>query len=153
MPSHRPIDPSAANHQPWKFIFVTDSAVKEKLVDACRGQKFIADAPLIIVGCGYPEESYTKQGAKTGGWASVDVDIAIALDHFSLAAITEGIGTCWIGAFETHLVRGVLGIPEDVRITALMTCGYPDDPTIFAPVPENKRKQLDDIICENRYRD
>ena len=54
--------PSGSNRQPWKFILVTDPAMKKKLVPACRGQAFIAEAPVVIVACGYPYQSYPRQG-------------------------------------------------------------------------------------------
>jgi nitroreductase len=43
--------PSARNMQPWNFIVVTDS---EKLKDLCKGidAKFLANVPVVIVGCG-----------------------------------------------------------------------------------------------------
>jgi len=42
--------PSAKNRQEWKFIVVTDEKVRKDLVPACRGQKFIAEAPVVIAG-------------------------------------------------------------------------------------------------------
>ncbi|MBP7068901.1 MULTISPECIES: nitroreductase family protein [Methanothrix] len=32
--------------------------------------------------------------------------MTIAVDHMSLAAIEEGLGTCWIGAFTEDQVKG-----------------------------------------------
>ena len=46
----------------------------------------------------------------------IDVQLAIALDHISLAAVEVGLGTCWIGAFNEDKVKEILGIPEDVRV-------------------------------------
>jgi len=83
--------PSACNYQPWRFVLVTDPKLKEQLVDAARGQKFIAEAPVVVVGVGFPGEAYKKMG---GEGNSVEIDIAIALDHLMLAAAEEGLGTC-----------------------------------------------------------
>ena len=41
--------PSAGNMQPWGFVAVRDRAVKEALVEASRGQAFIATAPVVFV--------------------------------------------------------------------------------------------------------
>ena len=56
---------------------------------------------------------------------SYQLDIAIALDHISLAAVEAGLGTCWIGAFNEDKVKEILGIPEEVRVVELLPIGYP----------------------------
>ena len=38
------------------------------------------------------------------------VDLAIAVDHMTLKATEEGLGTCWIGAFQQDRVKDILGI-------------------------------------------
>ena len=78
------------------------------------------DAPLIVVGCGYTEKAYEKMG---GHGCSVDVDLAIALDHMSLAAVAEGLGTCWIGWIRQENVRRILDWPKSVVPIALITVG------------------------------
>lgn len=40
------------------------------------------------------------------------IDVAIAMDHMSLAVMAEGLGICWIGAFYDDKVKEILGIPE-----------------------------------------
>ncbi|MDP6380378.1 MAG: nitroreductase family protein, partial [Phycisphaerae bacterium] len=98
--------PSACNYQPWRFIVVTDAAVRQKVATACHGQAWMADAPVVIAGCGFPDEGYKHMGGKG---SSIDIDLAIALDHLTLAAAAEGLGTCWIEAFDEAAVKKVLG--------------------------------------------
>jgi nitroreductase len=133
--------PSANNEQPWKFIIVRDERMKQNLVSACRDQSFIAEAPLVIVACGLPNKSHI------GGYtSSVQVDVAIALDHLTLAAWAEGLGTCWIGAFYEKMVKRLLSIPNDVKVIALTPLGYPME------IPEKKpRKYLAEIICYDKF--
>jgi len=135
--------PSAINSQPWKFIIVTDEEIKRKLVQACNGQKFIAEAPLIIVGCGFPDEAY----ATIGGYMNSHViDVTIAMDHLMLAATSAGLGTCWIGAFKEEKIKEILGIPADVKVVALTPLGYPDEnPT------KRSRKDLAELVCYDRF--
>lgn len=130
--------PSACNYQPWRFIIVTDPAQRRALAQACRGQKFIAEAPVIIAGCGLTDESYTRMG---GYWSSCEIDVAIALDHLTLAAAAAGLGTCWIGAFSEADVKQVLGIPKNAKPVGLITMGYParDD---FASPGRKTREQI-----------
>lgn len=135
--------PSAKNYQPWKFIVVRDPAVRAALVPACRGQKFIAEAPVVICGCAVEEQVWKGMG---GYWSAEAVDLAIALEHMILAATAEGLGTCWIGAFVEADVKNVLGIPSGVKPIALTPIGYPAREA--SPRP---RKPIEEIVCYDRY--
>ncbi len=135
--------PSGSNSQPWKFIVVADEDAKRKLVQACNGQKFIAEAPLIVVGCGFPDDAYGTIGGYMNGYV---MDVTIAMDHLILAAASVGLGTCWIGAFKEEKVREVLGVPPDVKIVALTPLGYPDE----APA-KRSRKDLAELVCYDKF--
>ncbi|MBI2980052.1 MAG: nitroreductase family protein [Chloroflexi bacterium] len=41
--------PSGSNRQPWRFMVVRDKEVKDELRRMCLGQRFIAEAPVVIV--------------------------------------------------------------------------------------------------------
>ncbi|MBN2212069.1 MAG: nitroreductase family protein, partial [Sedimentisphaerales bacterium] len=129
--------PSACNLQPWRFIMATDAALRHKLAEASRGQTWMADAPLIVVGCGLTDQAYKKMA---GYFNSLEVDLAIALDHLSLAAVAEGLGACWIGAFDEAAVKKLLNVPDNVRVIALMPVGYPAKPELNYPLPNDRRK-------------
>ena len=135
--------PSACNFQPYRFVVVTDEEVRAQLALACRAQHFVARAPVVIVGCGVPDDAYKRMG---GHGNSVDVDVAIAMDHMTLAAAAEGLGTCWIGAFDEPQVRRILQIPDSVRVIALSPLGFP-----AAPGKPHRRKPLDDLICWDKW--
>ena len=134
--------PSACNNQPWKFIVVKDKKLKEKLITACKNQNFVGEASVVIVGCAI-NPSY-KMG---NGEYSYTIDLAIALEHMSLEAASLGLGTCWIGAFYQDQVKEILGVPEDVRVVALMPVGYPKELG-----SKTGRKPLSEIVCYNKYR-
>ncbi len=135
--------PSGKNFQPWKFIIVKDKALKEKLAQASAGQFFMAEAPIIIVGCGFPDNCYAHMGRYMKSWS---VDVTIALEHLILQAQEEGLGTCWIGSFEEEEVKAILNIPENVKVLALTPLGYPDEIPRF-----RRRKSLDEIISYDRF--
>jgi nitroreductase len=135
--------PSGKNIQPWKFIIVKDKVLKEKLAQASAGQFFMAEAPVIIVGCGFPDNCYAHMGRYMKSWS---VDVTIALEHLILQAQEEGLGTCWIGSFEEDEVKAILNIPENVKVLALTPLGYPDEIPRF-----RGRKSLDEIISNDRY--
>jgi nitroreductase len=129
--------PSANNRQEWKFVVVKDKALRGKLSDAAKGQRFVAEAPVVIVACAVETEKVMSCGQ-----LAYPIDLAIAVDHMTLKAVEEGLGTCWIGAFYEDKVKSAIGIPENVKIVALLPLGYP------ASVSSNyMRKPLDEIVC------
>jgi nitroreductase len=133
--------PSANNEQPWKLIVVREPEIKRKLAGVCYGQTFIAEADAVCVACGLPNRS------KIGGYVtSLYVDVAIAVDHLTLAAWRHGLGTCWIGAFDENAVKKLLDIPADVRVIVLTPLGYPASRGGSA-----RRKPLDEVVCWERY--
>jgi len=135
--------PTACNNQPFRIIVVKDKVLREKLGPACRGQKFIAEAPVVLVGCGREDQAYPKQG----GWMNTfAIDTTIVFDHITLAATALGLGTCWIGAFEEDAVRQVLGIPPTVRVVCLMPLGRPADAPAARP-----RKPLEALVAHDGW--
>jgi len=137
------LSPSGKNLQPWKFILVKDESLKQRLVEASVGQSFIAQAPVVIVACGFPDRCYSRMGNYMKSWP---VDVAIAVEHLILQAQEEGLGTCWIGAFEEKEVKSILNIPDDVRVLALTPLGYPVE------IPASRgRKELDEIISHESF--
>ena len=135
--------PSGSNRQPWRFVVVQEAETRERLSVACANQAFIAGAPVVIAGVGLMPERVMSCGIPGD-----PVDVAIAMEHLALAAVAEGLGTCWIGAFDQDQVRSVLGIPDSVKVIELMTLGYPAQ----AARPRAKsRKALSDIVSYDRW--
>jgi len=132
--------PSARNMQDWRFIVVSDPATRQRLAEAAKGQQFVAQAPLVIAACG------TSDLVMTCGQPAYAIDVAIALDHMTLAAASLGLGSCWIGAFYEDRVKQILAVPPEVRVVALLPLGYPAD--MPAPRP---RKSLEDIAAREHW--
>ena len=133
--------PSTANKQPWKVIVVQDTALKEQVMAASSYQTFLTEAPCLIVACGLPN------AGRIGGYASSTlVDVAIAMDHLTLAAHAEGLGTCWIGAFQEEEVKSALNIPDPVRVVAISPLGHPA--VRGGPF---RRKELPEVVCYDRW--
>ncbi len=137
--------PSASNRQPWKFVIVQDRNLRKRVMEASllynRTQPFIAEASAIIAGC-----ATNTSHIMPNGMHSYPIDLTIALDHISLQAVKEGLGTCWIGAYDQDKIREILHIPGDVTVVCLMTLGYPADTGA-----KSSRKSLEEIICYNYY--
>lgn len=135
--------PTAENYQPWKVVVVSDEDIKRRLVPACNNQRFVAEAPLVLVACGLPDEAYPIMG---GYMNSYPVDVAIVMDHLMLAAAAEGLGTCWIGSFKEEKVAEAIGASSEAKVVALTPIGFP------AEKPERTdRKNLAELVSYNRY--
>jgi nitroreductase len=129
--------PSASNRQEWRFVVVSDGVTKRKLAEAANNQVFIGEAAVVIVAC-----AETDGHVMRCGQACYPIDVAIALDHVTLAAVELGLGTCWIGAFDERRVKQILGIPAEVRVVALMPLGYPSD----SSMAKKNRLPFDEIV-------
>lgn len=140
--------PSACNFQPWHFVFVSDSSLRQTIARASFNQGWIAEAPLIVVGCSYPDQAYKRMG---GSRNSAEIDVAIALDHLTLAAVAEGLGTCWVGAFDEQAVKRHLNIPDLVEVVALTPLGYPTTPDLIRTLDSAHRKPPAEIFSYDRF--
>lgn len=129
--------PSAMNIQPVKFIVVTDPKVKEEVAETYP-LDWINKAPVIIVACGDHSESWVRDDGKD----YCDVDVAISVDHLTLAAVDQGLGTCWVCAFDKEACIKALDLPENLEPIAIIPMGYPID----QPIRDKKRKSLDETV-------
>jgi nitroreductase len=135
------IAPSAANRQEWKFVVVKDEETRIKLVEACMGQKFVGEAPILIAACSTESEKIMPCGQY-----AYSVDLSIALSYMTLQATELDLGTCWLGAYKENAVKKLLKIPDDIRIVGMITLGYPDES------PEAKpRKPIEEITSINSW--
>ncbi len=155
------VAPSWGNRQCWTYIIVTDEALRKKIVMRSetpiaeagttmasverrprRSREWIAQAPIIIVGCADPTKSGNKEEKPY-----YLLDMGISMEHLMLAAAEQGLGTCWIGGgFNESIVKEALGIPEDIRVVALTPLGYPDEAT-----EPRSRKTLEEMTCRDRW--
>lgn len=133
--------PSPHNEQEWKFVVVRDAEKRKKLAEAAMGQEFVGEAPVVIVAVALePEEVMSSEVPNYA------VGLAIAVDHMTLAAAEEGLGTCWIGAFSQNEVKEILKIPARYKVVVLLPLGFPAD----KPKPKS-RKNLEEIVCDENY--
>ena len=134
--------PSASNRQEWRFVVVRHPNTRRRLAEAANSQTFVGQAPIVIAAC-----AETDGHVMRCGQLCYPIDVAIALDHISLAATELGLGTCWIGAFNEQKVKEILGIPQEIRIVQLMPLGYPSDPSLT----RKSRLPFDRIVKHERW--
>ena len=105
-------------------MVVRNPETRKRLAMAANRQMFIGEAPVLIVCC-----AETDGHVMVCGQQCYPIDVAIAIDHLTPCAATEGLETCWIGAFDEGKVKEILDIPKGIRVVELLPLGYPRDPS------------------------
>jgi nitroreductase len=132
--------PSACNYQPWKFLVISSSAMLEK-VRACYQRDWFKNAPHILVILGLKNKAWSRS---YDGYNSIETDVAIAMTHIILAAENEGVGTCWIEAYNPALLKEAIDQGENQVIFGITPLGYPKPG--FQKSFKKNRKSLDEIV-------
>ncbi len=127
--------PSARNRQEWRFVAVTDGEKIAALAEAANGQSFVAGAPVVLAFCA------TKMHVMGCGVDAGVVDTSIPFSYATLAAVAEGLGTCWLGAFDQEKVRKLIGAPADVLVVGITPLGYPAETP-----PARSRRPFDEVV-------
>ena len=129
--------PTAANRQPLGLIVIKTAGRAEELKRIYSPDWFAVQPPVVVCACALPGQAWIRRDGKN----YADVDVTIAMDHLILAATAEGLGTCWIGAFDPSAAREVLGLPEGVEPVTFTPLGYPAD-----SAQPKRRKRFDQLI-------
>lgn len=137
------IAPTAANRQPFQLIVIHTMGREDELRHLYHREWFI-QAPIIICAVGLTSQAWVR-GADGANYA--EIDVAIALDHLILEATNQGLGTCWIAAYNPDAVRQALNLPEDVEPIAMTPLGYPAD----QPPSTKVRKPLSELVRYERW--
>jgi len=134
--------PTAANRQAMGLVVVHTKGREQALRSVYAADWFAKQPPIVVAACAVPAASWVRKDGK----CYADVDVAIAMDHLVLAATDEGLGTCWIGAFDPAAARTVLGLPDGVEPVAMTPLGYAAD----SPRPK-RRKPLEQLVHLERW--
>lgn len=136
--------PSAGNLQPWGFVVVREAETRARLARAAHDQAFIAEAPVAIVSCADVSRCRPRYAARAERYALIDTVFASLL--LLLAIVEEGLGACFVGAFEDSAVTRTLGLPRDVQPVAIIPVGHPAEP------PRRlRRRALADVVHRERW--
>jgi len=136
------VAPTACNNQPQKIYIAKSEDARKKLSSVCR---CTFDAPVILVVC-YDRTRDWKNKLQPG-YESGETDAAIVCTHMMLEAAELGIGSCWVGYFNADRVSQILGLPENVTVSALLPMGYPAEDA--KPLPLHSQfRELADIVTE-----
>lgn len=161
--------PTAGAMQLYTIIEVADQAIKDRLVDTCDHQPFIAKAPLVLLFLADYQrwwDVYTFTGAleraqalgrrtrklQVGDLMLACCDALIAAQNAVIAAESLGIGSCYIGDilenYEIH--RELFDLPPYVLPVAMLCFGHPaSDRPAANPTP---RHPAEFMVHTDRYR-
>jgi 5,6-dimethylbenzimidazole synthase len=132
--------PSPLNTQPWEFIVITSSDVKEKIfaeAERCRrwaleksGWKwldsyhvdFLKQAPVIVAVVGDPKKTGVDMFMEEGTMG-YQAACAAAIQNMHLAAHSFGLGSLWFTLFEKKALRNILEISDEKTPLALVLLG------------------------------
>ena len=127
--------PSATNMQPWHFVVARDREAKE----ACSFggfNRFACDASFVVIGL-YKQSEVVIEKLSL-------MDVSIALQNMVVAAWMQGVGSCWMGAFDERKLMDTLNLPADSRIVGAVAFGIPDeDPSQPAKKPMSEIVHFD----------
>jgi nitroreductase len=116
--------PSAANLQPLEFIVVDETKLKAEVFPCLKWAAYIA--PAGDPGPGEEPAAYIVTLANTKVREKMfEYDIGAAMENMLLAALAEGVGSCWMLSIDRDKLRAVLGVPDDYRIDSVLALGYP----------------------------
>lgn len=165
--------PSVGLMQPWRFIRITDDALRRRihaLVDeerpltaaalGERADEFLAlkvegildCAELLVVALGDDRDKHVF-GRRT--LPQMDLaSVSCAIQNLWLAARSEGLGMGWVSLFDPRRLASLLDMPAGAEPVAILCLG---------PVPEFPHRPaleldgwavarpLSEFVCENRW--
>ena len=134
--------PTAANRQPIQIIVMHTAERKEEIGKIYRRPWFV-QAPIVIAVCAISSQAWVRESDRFNARL---IDAALVADHLILEATNQGLGTCWIAAFNVEAARSVLGLPDEAEPVIFTPLGYPAD----QPDPK-ERKPLQELVRYERW--
>ena len=138
--------PSSRGINPWEFVVVDDAGLLARLSRSKdHGSEFLENAPLAIVVC--------ADSTRSDVWIE---DCAIASIIVQLAALSLGLGSCWVqirnrqhdgGRTAEEFIRELLALPEHIKVESIIGIGHPGEKK--RPVPAKDLQY--EKVKRNRY--
>lgn len=162
--------PSGGGFQALSIIRITDAVKRRKLVELCRGQRFIATAPVTLVICIDYHRMERIIGMEPAPFREPDMfpnlvmgfwDAAICAQTMVLCAQAEGLGSCYVGNLLNRMGEAseLLGLPQKVCPAVMLTLGWPKFSRKQPPkypvsilVHDNEYQELPDDVLYSAYR-
>jgi nitroreductase len=120
--------PSAANLQPLEFVVIDGAGPRAEIFPCLKWAAYIAPAGDPAPG-EEPAAYIITLANLTIREKMFEYDAGAAMENMILAALGEGVGSCWLLSIDRERLRAILGVPERYRIDSVLALGYPaEDP-------------------------
>ncbi len=155
--------PSAGNLQPLEFVVVDDEEVRKLIFDCLRWAGYIAPRGDPVPGhepMAYIVSLVNLKIREKG----YEYDVGAAMENMTLAALEQGIGSCWLISVDRKKVAEILAIPEEYRVDSVLALGYPAENPVAEEFKESvkywkdeagvlhvPKRGLKDILHFNRF--
>ena len=165
------LSPTSYNQQNWRFVYVTDQTVKDKISKAARDQAQPRDGSLVIVLCGnlnaWKEEplrywrnnTVEKQELVKNSLArkyenspenrrdEAMRSCGFAAQTIMLTARQMGLDSCPMVGFEYDELADVIQLPKDHMIVMMVVVGK----RLKDAAERGGQLSLDDVFFENHF--
>ena len=165
------LSPTSYNIQNWRFVTVTDQAIKDKLSELSHGQQQVSDASVVIILCA-DLNSWDKEPERY--WANIPAEprnvlveslrrsyrgkpqqqrdeamrsCGMAAQTIMLAAKSMGYDTCPMKGFDYDAVGNMINLPTDHIISMMVAVGKKTKDAS----PRGGQLPLSDVVFENKF--
>ncbi len=165
--------PSVGYMQPWRFIRVSDPALRQAMHAQVESERLrtaaalpsrrdeflkvkiegIIDCAELLVVALMPGREKHLIGRRT--LPEMDIaSVGCAVQNMWLAARAEGVGLGWVSFFEPQALGDLLGLPAGAQPLGILCIGqvpefYPRP--MFEDAGWGQRLDLDEVLFENRW--
>jgi nitroreductase len=148
--------PSCNNNQPWRFIFVREEKILDKVKDTLtRGNYWGKRASAIIALVSRPDLD-----CQTDGRNYNLLDSGMAMGFMLLKATEMGLASHPIAGFDQKAVKEILNIPNDYELLPLIIIGERSDDLDLlekdrhkeSEVKRSKRKPMEEVMSIDGFR-
>jgi len=152
---HARLSPSCFNNQPWRFVFVRDPEMLEKMHEALsQGNVWARAASMIIAVFSKKEDDCIIRDREYHQF-----DCGLAAGFLVLRATELGLVAHPIAGYSPKKTREILGIPEDYHVITLIIVGKHSekissvlsDDQVAAERSRPERKPFSEIVSIDRF--
>jgi nitroreductase len=130
--------PSGLNNQPWRFVIVQDSDIKEKMAQQTHYGHIVRGANALIAVYLSREEMYdaVKDHQSAGA----------CIQNMLLAAEALELGAVWLGQIlkNKDKVNSILGLDDNFDLMAVIALGYPQHHN-----QKSRRKDFSELLLKH----
>ena len=165
------LSPTSYNQQNWRFVYVTDQAIKEKISKAARNQAQPKDGSLVIVLCGnlnawkedplryWKNNTLEKQELVKNSLArkyennsenrrdEAMRSCGFAAQTIMLAARQMGLDSCPMVGFEYDELAEIINLPKDHMIVMMVVVGKKSEDA----AQRGGQLPLNEVFFENSF--